>query len=225
MDSLILPFVSDDVEFRPAEDMPRLTVSVPMSTKKRRKLMMIINRLHSIIHTFTRTTGISRCWTTSWGGCCGWQLAVRRWVRWDRQLTVLLFKSKFRYVYSMINQMRIIVFFCGIRKNALIRTSAVAACCKTRSDWADWPTADWYWWMLGMAEWWCGPIERLVAEPMICWLCWLPACNALALFPRCPAGSPRRPVYIRLCIKPYRVWYGFYNCYQRKMCKSKKHNI
>lgn len=32
---------------------------------------------------------------------------------------------------------------------------------------------------------------------------YLAAGNALALLPRCPAGSPRRPVYIRLCINQY----------------------
>lgn len=74
--------------------------------------------------------------------------------------------------------------------------------CKTRCDWADWTTADWYRWVLAVAERWRSSIEGLLAtKSVIWWLTWyLPASNALALFPRCPAGSPRRPVYIRLCI-------------------------
>lgn len=76
-------------------------------------------------------------------------------------------------------------------------------CGERRGDWANWPTADWDWWLLGVAKSWWWPIDGLLTSEWEIWRrldCGLATCNALALFPRCPTGSPRRPVYIGLCI-------------------------
>lgn len=92
------------------------------------------------------------------------------------------------------------------------------ACCKARCDWANWPTTDWYRWLLTVAESGCWPWEsmlvtevdersRLPAAMSCCCCCMrnacLSTCNALTLLPRCPVDSPRRPVYIGLCINQY----------------------